>query len=115
MAHKILISVDDLKEKLGRLRESASDLTDTSVMFGKYLCRFLNSKKISPQGFVKIWERAYQSIRLGKEKGKKLSHPLIGMSGLEYYYILSEKKRIIELAFPENFITELRKIEKSNK
>lgn len=108
MARNIVIPVTEPKERLNRLKELANDLTEASVQFGQYVSKFLSSKRISPQRFLKIWEKAFRNIRRGREGRQKLSHPLVGRPGLDHFHILTEKNRVIEVIFPEPFAAQLK-------
>lgn len=107
---KIKRSLVSLQEPKKRLREIDKYLLDASeglILFVRYLDRFLTHPKITPQGFLKAWNRAYNNLRRGREGHRKIKHPLVGKSGLEFFLIVSSFKKVAGTIFPPEFAAQL--------
>lgn len=111
----IFLSMEEPRNRLKKIRKHLPNISKNLEIFVLYLEQHLPPKRISPQGFIRAWNHAYDNIRRGREGKKPLNSPLTNISGLEYFHILCSFRSVIDAIFPPQFVNILTSLQASNR
>jgi len=103
--------MEEPRNRLKKIRKHLPNISKNLEMFVLYLEQRLPPKKISPQGFIRAWNDAYDNIRRGREGRRPLDSPLVDISGLEYFHILCSFRPVIDAIFPPQFVDILTRLQ----
>ena len=104
------ISMDEVKQKLGKLKEFLPNASNDLVYdFGHFLADYLNPR-LAPEGFVMGCELALNDLQKGVNgfTGKPINHKLVGYPPMIYRFISMEIPRIADAVLPVEFATKVK-------